>query len=218
LSRLRWLAAALALPVLALAGGFAYFALAGGDAPPPPALGPAAPGSLPRGPAVLRVLPSGGTFVGYRVREEYATIGVRDAVGRTAGVSGTVRIDGARVTAATLEADMASLRSDQAQRDGALRERAIETDRFPRASFRLSRPVALSRDGATAAGELTLHGVTAPVRVLVAGQRGAGGTVELTGSARVDFRRFRIRPPSVAGIVTVQDHGLLEFRLRLAAA
>jgi len=48
----------------------------------------------------------------------------------------------------------------------------------------------------------------------VRGQRVRGG-LELVGSGRVEFRRFGIEPPSVAGLVKVEDHGVLEFRLRL---
>jgi hypothetical protein len=36
------------------------------------------------------------------------------------------------------------------------------------------------------------------------------------GSAPIEFARFGIEPPSVAGVVTVEDQGTLEFKLRLA--
>ena len=50
------------------------------------------------------------------------------------------------------------------------------------------------------------------------GQRLAGGRLELVGSAPIRFADFGIEPPSVAGLVSVRDHGVLEFRLVLAPA
>jgi hypothetical protein len=50
----------------------------------------------------------------------------------------------------------------------------------------------------------------------VRGQRVAGGRLELVGSAPIRFAAFAIEPPSVAGLVSVRDHGTLEFRLVLA--
>jgi hypothetical protein len=41
---------------------------------------------------------SSARFVGYRVREELIGIGVKDAVGRTADVSGTVTVDSDAIT------------------------------------------------------------------------------------------------------------------------
>jgi polyisoprenoid-binding protein YceI len=200
--------------VLAAGGGFAVLKLTGGDAPPPPRLEgtPAAGGAEGR----LQPVPSAGTFVGYRVNEEYLGVGVRTAVGRTSAVTGTVTVSGQRVEKADLRADMAKLRSDQSRRDDALRYRGIETDRYPTARFTLTAPLALSAAPQRAGGTLVLHGRRAPVVVTVRGQRLAGGRVELVGSAPIRFATFAIKPPSVAGIVTVRDHGLLEFRLVLA--
>lgn len=53
----------------------------------------------------------------------------------------------------------------------------------------------------------------------VSAQRlGGGDALELAGSARIAFADFGIEPPSVAGVVTVEDHGTLEFKLRLRPA
>ena len=43
-----------------------------------------------------------------------------------------------------------------------------------------------------------------------------GDEIELVGSAPIEFARFGIDPPSVAGFVTVEDQGALEFKLRPA--
>ena len=212
------LLAAAALAVLAVGGGFAFFALTGDDAPPPPTLSgaPAAVGSSEGGAERWRPLSGQGTFVGYRVDEEYLGVGVRTAVGRTSAVTGTVTVDGGSIVAADLSADMRKVRSDQARRDDTLRYRGIETDRYPTARFTLTAPVALAARERHAQGTLTLHGRRAAIDVSVRGQRVAGGRLELVGSAPIAFARFAIEPPSVAGIVTVRDHGVLEFHLVLA--
>ena len=101
--------------------------------------------------------------------------------------------------------------------DDALRGRGIETDRYPRAEFRLTEPVDLSRRTTATRGELNLHGETQPIRVRLSAQR-LQDSVELAGSARIAFADFGIGPPSVAGGVTVEDQGMLEFKLRLTPA
>jgi polyisoprenoid-binding protein YceI len=211
------LLAVAAVVVLALVGGYAALKLTGDDAPPPPTLSgaPATDGGEEGGAERWRPLAGQGTFVGYRVNEEYLGVGVRTAVGRTSAVTGTVTVDGDRVEAADLTADMRRVVSDQSRRDDTLRYRGIETDRYPTSRFALTSPFALvARDG-RAKGTLTLHGRRASIDLTVRGQRVAGGRLELVGSAPIEFARFGIDPPSVAGIVSVRDHGVLEFRLVL---
>jgi polyisoprenoid-binding protein YceI len=211
------LLAVAAVVVLLLVGGYAVLKLTGDDAPPPPTLSgaPAADGGDEGGAERWRPLAGQGTFVGYRVNEEYLGVGVRTAVGRTSAVTGTVTVDGDRVEAADLTADMRRVVSDQSRRDDTLRYRGIETDRYPTSRFALASPFALDARAGRAKGTLTLHGRRASIDVSVRGQRVAGGRLELVGSAPIEFARFGIDPPSVAGIVSVRDHGVLEFRLVL---
>jgi polyisoprenoid-binding protein YceI len=197
---------------LLVAGGV-FLALRGGDAPPPPRLEGA--GTVVAAGERWRV--GEGSFAGYRVDEEYLGVGVNTAVGRTRAVTGTVHLDGATVVSAELEADLTLLRSDEAQRDDALRTRGIETGRYPRASFTLEDPLPLSATDRATTGTLTLHGRSAPITVSVAGSLEAD-RLELVGRARIDFADFGIEPPSVAGLVTVRDTGTLEFRLIATAA
>jgi polyisoprenoid-binding protein YceI len=204
-----------------LAGVFAVFILRGSDAPPPPTLSAEEPASTatPATDAPSWVVAQGDeTFVGYRVREEFASIGVADAVGRTGEVGGGVNVDGDHIAGAVLEADMTTLRSDESRRDDALRTRGIETDRFPDAQFQLLEPVDLSRRNQRVRGELTLHGETQPIAVMVSAQRLGGETIELVGEVPIAFADFNVEPPSVAGVVTVEDKGTLEFKLRLRPA
>jgi polyisoprenoid-binding protein YceI len=212
------LLAVVGVVVVLVAGGYAVLALTGDDAPPPPRLQgtPAREGAAPAGSGRWHPVAPAGSFVGYRVDERYLGVGVRTAVGRTSAVTGSVTVDGDRVEGADLRADMTTVHSDQARRDDALRSRAIETDRYPSARFTLAGPVALGARPRQATGTLTLHGRRAAIAVAVRGQRLSGDRLELVGSAPIRFASFAIEPPSVAGLVTVSDHGLLEFRLVLA--
>ena len=217
----RRLIVAVAAVALVLAGVFVVFVVRGSDAPPPPSLSDEEPASTatPATDASSWIVARGEqTFVGYRVREEFASIGVADAVGRTGEVGGGLNVDGDRIAGAVLEADMTTLRSDESRRDDALRTRGIETDRFPEAQFQLLEPVDLTRRNQRARGELTLHGETQPIAVRVSAQRLGGDTIELVGEAPIAFADFNIEPPSVAGVVTVEDKGTLEFKLRLRPA
>jgi polyisoprenoid-binding protein YceI len=214
-----------ALVVVVIGGGFAVFALRGSDEPPPPSLSeeeaPAQPEATSTpdddGARTYEVLSNEETFVGYRVREEFVTFGVVDAVGRTSDVSGTATVGGDRMLDAVLETDMTTLESDESRRDNALRQRGIETATYPTAEFRLTEPFPIVRRQTRARGELTLHGQTRPITATVRGQRLDDDRIELVGEAPIEFDRFEIEPPSVAGFVTVRDTGTLEFKLRFRA-
>jgi polyisoprenoid-binding protein YceI len=203
--------------VVVMGGAFAAFALRGSDAPPPPTLtdreseATAAPEPSTTD---YEVAPGGDRFVGYRVREEFIGFGFKDAVGRTPDVSGTAMVESGAIAAADLEADLTTLTSDDGRRDNALRDRGLESGRYPDARFELTEAVALERRRATARGRLTLHGETQPIQVRLSSQR-VGEAIELAGSAPIEFADFGIEPPSVAGFVTVEDRGTLEFKLRL---
>src|SRR5439155_1704235 len=78
----------------------------------------------------------------------------------------------AGVVVALVVADLTGLTSDQARRDSAIRERGLETDRFPETTFTLTAPITLpsapvrgTSYRVTATGDLTLHGVTRSVQV-----------------------------------------------------
>jgi polyisoprenoid-binding protein YceI len=213
----RIVAVGVVFAVLLVGGAFAAFALRGGDAPPPPTLSEdeAAATATPGASTIEYEVAQGGDgFVGYRVREEFIGFGFKDAVGRTPDVGGTATVESDAITAADLEADLTTLTSDDGRRDDALRDRGLESGRFSDARFELTEPVDLTRRRTTARGRLTLHGETRPIQVRLRSQR-IGGDVEMVGSAPIEFAQFGIEPPSVAGFVTVEDRGTLEFKLRL---
>jgi polyisoprenoid-binding protein YceI len=198
---------------------------------PAPAASGASPGAATAIGGTWRVDPSigslsdfSGSFVGYRVREELARVGAAEAVGRTPDVTGSVTIEGTLVTAAELTADLTTLRSDEANRDRQLSRQALETSRFPTASFTLTQPIdlgALPAEGQvielTAVGDLDLHGVTRQVQVPIQA-RLAGGVISVTGSLAITFADYAIRPPQAGIVLSVEDHGTMELQLQLTRA
>lgn len=238
------LVALVVLGALAGAGGLAYLFLRGA---PPSAVGQAttAPGAshgsvtgAPLSSGAASTLGDGGldgtwaidttigsfadfssSFVGYRVNETLAENRANTAVGRTPDVSGTLVLAGTTISSVDVTASLATLRSDDDRRDGRLREQAIETGRFPEASFRLTSPIELGAtptDGttlsATATGELTLHGVTKAVQVAVEAHL-SGDVVTVTGSIQILFADYAIERPTSFFVLSIEDHGIMEFQL-----
>ena len=172
----RWLAAAAVVAVVLVGGAYAIFALvAGRDSPPPVALSYASPseGGSEGGTAAddgtpateadgMWTLDTASSFVGYRVREELAFLPApSDAVGRTSAVTGTLQIDGLRITAVDVTADLTQLTSDESRRDDRIRTNGLETSTFPEAAFTLTSPIAFDAeptDGETV--EVTATGDT----------------------------------------------------------
>ena len=161
------------------------------------------------------------SFVGYRVQEELAGIGGNTAVGRTPDVSGTMTTVGLTLTAAEFTANLQTLVSDDDRRDGQLRRQAIETNRFPTATFVLTAPITLPDTAsptdtltATASGNLTLHGQTRPIQIKLNG-RLRGDVLVVTGSIEITFADFAIQKPESFKVLSVADHGTLEVQLFL---
>jgi polyisoprenoid-binding protein YceI len=162
-----------------------------------------------------------GSWVGYRVDEELANIGAATAVGRTPEVTGSLTLDGQTITAIDISTDLSTLQSDKNQRDGQLKRQALETDQFPTATFSLTSPIDLGSvpaDGqviqATATGDLTIHGVTKSVEIPVEA-RLSGDVVTVTGSIDILFADYSINRPTSFAVLTIADHGTMEFQLQL---
>ena len=162
-----------------------------------------------------------GSFVGYRVEEELANVGAATAVGRTPNVTGSVTLSGTTITAVDLTADLSTLQSDKSQRDGQLKRQALETSTYPTATFKLTKPTELGSapaDGqvvqATATGDLTIHGVTKSVQIPVEA-RLSGSVVTVTGSIDILFADYGMSRPTSFLVLSIADHGTMEFQLQL---
>ena len=171
-----------------------------------------------------------GTVVGYRVREQLASLSaMTDAVGRTSRVTGTATLEASgeavSVTAASFEADLTTLESDESRRDNRIREMGLESDRFPTATFVLTSPVDVPAEalaGTTVdvalVGDLTIHGVTKGVSIPAQAQLAADGRINVLGSLTFPFADFGMTPPTIGGFVTVFPDATLEFVLVLSKA
>jgi polyisoprenoid-binding protein YceI len=224
-------------------GGLAYLFLRGAPPAPvglasqdPGTSQPASsPGALPTGVASLGPDGLAGTWtidssigsfddfssslVGYRVNETFVDNRANEAVGRTPDVTGTLTLEGTAITAVDITTSLQSLESDDDRRDGQLQRQALETSAFPEATFRLTSPIELGAppdDGetvtATATGELTLHGVTRTVEVPIQA-RLSGDVVTVAGSIDIRFADYDIEQPTSMLVLSIQDHGIMEFQL-----
>lgn len=160
-----------------------------------------------------------GTWAGYRFDEELVGIGGNTAVGRTPEVSGTMTVADGAVTAVDVEVDLTTLDSDSDRRDGALRSRGLESDRFPTATFTLTDPVTLpagltdgERATVTANGELTIHGVTNEAAIELQAQL-QGDNAVVVGNAPIALTDYGIDPPTGFSVLSISGDGTFEFQL-----
>jgi polyisoprenoid-binding protein YceI len=162
-----------------------------------------------------------GSLAGYRVKE--VLLGQNNiAVGRTSHVKGDLMINGSTVTAAAFTVAMATIHSDQSQRDVQFDGRIMDVTTYPTGTFTLTRPISLAPVPATgviktykATGKLTLHGHTRQVTFGLKAER-TGGKIEVSGSIPVTFAAYGIGNPSFGSFVTTQSHGILEFLMNFS--
>ena len=164
---------------------------------------------------------STGTFVGFRVDEELASIGSTTAVGRTPVVTGSITIEGETVTAVTVEADMSAITTNDSRRDRPVQS-ALNTAEFPTAVFTLTEPIDLGPDpdsgnpiSTTAVGELTVKGITQPVQIALEAQL-VDDTVVVVGSTEIVFADYDVSVPQVPIVLSAEDHGIVELQLFFA--
>jgi len=156
---------------------------------------------------------------GFRVAE--TALGMsNDTVGRTRAVSGTLAISGGRVASAAFRVDLTAVKVNGKTPPQFVT--SLHTGRFPVATVTLASPAAfgssLGTGGTvrvTAAGRLSLNGVTRPVTVTVSARRD-GTKLEIAGSIPVAFSRWGIKGPGGLGFLgSLADHGVAEFLLTL---
>ena len=166
----------------------------------------------------------GESFVGYRVEEELATIGYKEAVGRSPTIEATITIAGGQLTGVTVTADLRDLKSDDSRRDGAIRNQALESNAFPEATFELTEPLAVPEGLAAgdpisveAQGTLTLHGVTREVTIPLEAEL-VNGVMVIVGSLPIVFADYDIDQPRSPILVSIEDNGVMELQLFLVRA
>lgn len=235
----RWAIAAAVVAVLGIvAGPFVYIHFIEGPAPAPLSVDAAGSSPATASPSATPIASSNsssdsssssldgtwsiasGSTAGYRVHE--TLFGQSNtAVGRTTALTGSLTVSGDTVTAGSFSADLTTVSSDRAQRDGQFQGRIMNTSTYPTATFKLTKFVNLGSEPAAGVtvtrdvtGDLTLHGTTRSV-TFTASLKKTGSTVAASGSIPIVFADYHISNPSFGGVVTTDDHGTLEFRLNL---
>jgi polyisoprenoid-binding protein YceI len=218
--------------VVALGGGYLFFTSRTSDSPPPAALDPApsttagqATGTTQADGAASpdgtwQVSDDGSSYVGYRVREQLAFLNSpTEAVGRSTAVTGTMTVAGDTVEAARIEADLTRLTSDESRRDNAIRQRGLESERFPTATLELAAPIRLAEAPVRGQevrgqgkGRLTVHGVTREVDLDLKG-RWNGSTIQVVGQLPVRMSDYQIQAPRVGPVVSIEDSLAVDFNL-----
>jgi polyisoprenoid-binding protein YceI len=218
---------------LALGGGWLLFAARTSDSPPPAALDPATTtlgqatgtteaqadgAATPDG--TWQVSGDGSSYVGYRVREQLASLGSpNEAVGRSTAVTGTMEVAGDTVEAVKIEADLTQLTSDEPRRDNAIRQRGLESEQYPTAALELAEPIRLASPPVQGEevrgqgkGQLTVHGVTREVDLDLEG-RWNGSTIQVVGQLPVKMTDFQIQPPRFGPVVSIEDSLAVDLNL-----
>src|SRR3954466_13161066 len=174
------------------------------------------------GPWTFTVDSSSKTTV--RVREVLAQIRAPgDAVLTATGMKGTftLKTDGTFAAGSKITIDLTTLRSDQSQRDGFIKDNTLETRRFPTAEFVPEKatgatlPLPISGELKLAvAGKMTVHGKTKDVTFTVTAKRdGPKLTATATADPSWTFADFGMTVPRVASVLSIEDEIRVEISL-----
>jgi polyisoprenoid-binding protein YceI len=180
------------------------------------------PSPLPPGFERFLIDPS-ESRVTYRVNETFLGDNrFNTAVGTTNAVQGEILVNRPNPRASRIgpiTVDISTFRSDSARRDNAIRDRWLESARYPTASFVSTEIRGLPqtyRDGqeltVEIVGNLTIREVTR-VTTFDATLRLAGATLTATATTEIRMTDFGFDPPSILGFVRAENEAKLEFRL-----
>jgi polyisoprenoid-binding protein YceI len=161
-----------------------------------------------------------GSMAGYRVQE--VLVGQNaTAVGRTSKIWGSLTVAGSTVTKGTFTVDMASVVSDQSERNARFDGSIMNVSQYPTATLTLTAPIdlgAIPAEGAVAhynaVGNLDMHGVTKSVSFSVTAER-TGSAIDVLADIPITFSEWNIANPSIGGFVTTANTGTLEVLLHL---
>lgn len=168
----------------------------------------------------------GGSEALYRINEQLARRDLpNDAVGTTSDIDGQIvfSADGAvDAEQSKITVNVRTLRSDSDRRDGYIRGRSLESDRFPNVDIAVQEvrglPWPLPASGQAAfqmEGGLTIRDQTRLVTWDVTANFD-GGTVDGLAKTEVTFEQFGITKPRVAIVLSVADEIRLEVAFKAA--
>ncbi len=226
------------LAAMALVGGAAYIYYFSGLRTSPARLGLTATAAASSSPATPSSGLAGswtaaaGSVAGYRVKELFVgQTSKHEAVARTSTVSGSLTLSGGstgyQVSDVRITVGLAGLQSkdqvagrDVSQRDGIVSSQ-LDVQQFPTATLTVasaSVPAGV-RTGpvdVTAAGRLTIHGVTKDVTVAAKAQV-VGDKIEIAGSTAINMTDYGVSPPQVP-FVTVDSAATIELDVFMTKA
>jgi len=161
-----------------------------------------------------------GSQVGYRIKERIA-LKTFETVGRSSEVSGSLEILDSQLTQATFEVDMKTFQSDSGGRDAQFNGRIMDTERYPTATFVLTKPITIvekPKNGLTinsmATGNLTLRGTTKEVTFSLTGTL-ENSAITVIGQILIQFDEWKIPNPSVPLVfIYTEPNCILEFSLK----
>jgi polyisoprenoid-binding protein YceI len=168
---------------------------------------------------VRLVLAPGSSEARFRVTEQLAGRNLpNDAVGSTKEVTGTIALNGNQVLPGSeVVVQMATLRTDQAQRDGFIHQNTLQSRQFPTAVFALKQieglPAQLPTSGQAdlkLIGDMTIRGVTKPSTWDAKATFSPQG-VTGTATTAIKFADFGMTQPRVPLVLSIEDNIRLEL-------
>jgi polyisoprenoid-binding protein YceI len=171
--------------------------------------------------AIALVVNSSNSSASYHAQEQLAGRNLpSEAVGTTPDVSGAIVLapDGSiDASQSQVQVHLSSLESDQSRRDNFIKGNTLQISSFPNATFvpreAQGLPSPLPTSGQTAfelLGDLTVHGVTRPVRWQVNAQFD-GSNVSGNATTNVNISDFGMTPPKAGPVLSIQDGLILEL-------
>lgn len=158
------------------------------------------------------------SYAGYRVKEVLNGTDVT-VTGRTSKVDAAITTTSDTVKSAEISVDVASIATTEAARDEYFRTTAIDTSKFPKATFTIAEPLKIDPSSLAKSqtvqtkGSLSINGVTKEVTAPVTFALSGDGAI-LAGSVPITFADYSVTAPDL-GFVKVEQKGSIEFSLDL---
>jgi polyisoprenoid-binding protein YceI len=157
------------------------------------------------------VVIKGKSTAQYRVGEQFAGVSLpTEAVGVTSDVEGELVLgDDGQLTGSLVKVYLPTLKSDKERRDIMVRS-VLKVNQYPFAEYRVTgttNRTAITPGVETtlkAKGMMTLAGVERPVE-FAAKVKLDGNILHVTATSTLKMSDFNVKPPSIAGFVTVND-------------
>jgi len=163
-----------------------------------------------------------GSSANYKVKEQLGNLDLPSyAIGKTKSLTGNIVFnkDGNIANNSLLELALKTLKSDKSRRDQYLRKNSLQSNIFPKATFKPQKleglPWPLPKSGKYSgklSGIMSLHGETKPLTWIITVEF-IDSTVIGTATTSFLFSDFEIQKPRVAIVLSVEDNITLEINL-----